>query len=141
MRSSRLIRTCHVESGSPAPALLRNPTLRREAQSTSALEGTYAPLAEVFAADNDDQTRTPQLSEIRAYILAAEYAYAWVSERRKITRGLINGVHKILLAGVSGMSGRIGEVRDIQVVIGTGGPIERSRFVPPPPGPEGDRNS
>ena len=29
----------------PNPQLLRLPTLRREAQSTSALEGTYAPLA------------------------------------------------------------------------------------------------
>lgn len=27
----------------PSPALLRRPALRREAQSTSALEGTYAP--------------------------------------------------------------------------------------------------
>src|SRR4051794_15402310 len=39
----------------PNPALLRRPTLRREAQSTSALEGTYAPFAEVLAADREDQ--------------------------------------------------------------------------------------
>lgn len=32
----------------PDPTLLRVPTLRREAHSTSALEGTYAPLAEVL---------------------------------------------------------------------------------------------
>lgn len=38
----------------PDPTLLRRPALRREAQSTSALEGTYAPLAEVLAADPDD---------------------------------------------------------------------------------------
>lgn len=31
----------------PNPALLRRPTLRREAQSTSALEGTYAPLTAI----------------------------------------------------------------------------------------------
>ena len=35
----------------PNPMLLRRPTLRREAQSTSALEGTYAPLSEVLEAD------------------------------------------------------------------------------------------
>ena len=34
----------------PAPRLLVGPVLRREAQSTSELEGTYAPLDEVFAA-------------------------------------------------------------------------------------------
>jgi Fic/DOC family N-terminal len=33
----------------PDPALLRRPTLRREAQSTSALEGTYG---RVFVADD-----------------------------------------------------------------------------------------
>lgn len=31
----------------PNPSLLRRPTLQREAQSTSALEGTYAPLCAV----------------------------------------------------------------------------------------------
>ena len=37
----------------PNPYLLRTPSLRREAQSTSALEGTYAPLREVLTADDD----------------------------------------------------------------------------------------
>src|SRR5437660_476707 len=32
----------------PEPSLLRRPALRREAQSTSALEGTYAPLEDVL---------------------------------------------------------------------------------------------
>jgi hypothetical protein len=38
----------------PDPTLLRLPTLRTEAQSTSALEGTYAPLDAVLVADEDD---------------------------------------------------------------------------------------
>lgn len=38
----------------PDPTLLRVPTLRREAHSTSALEGTYAPLAEVLGADLEE---------------------------------------------------------------------------------------
>ena len=38
----------------PSPGLLRIPTLTREAQSTSALEGTYAPFADVLAADLED---------------------------------------------------------------------------------------
>lgn len=37
----------------PEPSLLRRPTLRREAQSTSALEGTYAPFTEVLADHRD----------------------------------------------------------------------------------------
>src|SRR5262245_11144192 len=39
----------------PNPALLRRPALRREAQSTSALEGTYAPFTDVLAAEQDDR--------------------------------------------------------------------------------------
>ncbi|YAL82480.1 Fic/DOC family N-terminal domain-containing protein [Dermacoccaceae bacterium W4C1] len=41
----------------PNPHLLRQPTLRREAQSTSALEGTFAPLEDVFAAELDEDSR------------------------------------------------------------------------------------
>jgi Fic family protein len=51
----------------PNPTLLRLPTLRREAQSTSALEGTYAPLAEVLVADDEDPP-TPELIEILNYV-------------------------------------------------------------------------
>ena len=32
----------------PNPSLLRQPSLRREAQSTSALEGTFAPLEDIL---------------------------------------------------------------------------------------------
>ncbi len=39
----------------PNPSLLRRPALRREAQSTSALEGTYAPFTDVLAADRDSR--------------------------------------------------------------------------------------
>lgn len=49
----------------PNPTLLRRPTLRREAQSTSALEGTYAPFADVLAADRDDpQNHSAAIHEI-----------------------------------------------------------------------------
>lgn len=35
----------------PNPDMLRRPTMRREAQSTSALEGTFEPLETVLAQD------------------------------------------------------------------------------------------
>lgn len=47
----------------PNPHLLRTPSLRREAQSTSALEGTYAPLDEVLKAD-DDMSASIEMTEI-----------------------------------------------------------------------------
>lgn len=119
----------------PNAAVLRRPTLRREAQSTSALEGTYAPLTDVLKADIDAAApKTPELREILNYVTAAEYAYSWVSERRRINRGLICEVHAMLMRDVPKGDKGAGAVRDIQVVIGAGGRIHESRFVPPPPG-------
>lgn len=120
----------------PDAAVLRRPTLQREAQSTSALEGTYAPLADVLAADLDaSNPKTPELREILNYVAAAEYAYGWVAERRTITRGLICELHAILMRGVPHGESEAGKIREIQVVIGSGGRVEDARFVPPPPGP------
>ena len=120
----------------PNPALHRRPTLRREAQSTSALEGTYAPLTDVFGAENSAEAKTPELREILNYVAAAENAYQWVGERGRITRGLICELHAILMRGSEADAERAGEIREIQVVIGSGGRIQEARFVPPPAGHE-----
>ncbi|MEM8746331.1 MAG: Fic/DOC family N-terminal domain-containing protein [Actinomycetota bacterium] len=94
----------------PNPALLRRPTLRREAQSTSALEGTYAPLTDVFGAEDSADARTPELREILNYVAAAEYGYQWVSERRRITRGLICDLHALLMQGSDADAERAGRL-------------------------------
>ena len=122
----------------PNPALLRRPTLRREAQSTSALEGTYAPLTDVFSVEDSAEAMTPELREILNYVAAAEHAYRWVGERGRITRGLICELHALLMRGSAADGERAGKVRDIQVVIGSGGRINEARFVPPPPGQDLD---
>ncbi len=73
----------------PSPELLRDPAIRREAQSTSALEGTFAPLATVLESDLE---RRGQLSlavlEILNYVAAAQVAFEWV-EDRPLTSGLM----------------------------------------------------
>src|SRR4051812_37362297 len=43
----------------PEPSLLRRPALRREAQSTSALEGTYAPLEDVLIPEVEERQTLP----------------------------------------------------------------------------------
>jgi Fic family protein len=63
----------------PNPTLLRSPTLRTEAQSTSALEGTYAPLAQVLTAD-EDEPGSPDMREILNYLRMANHGFAWVHE-------------------------------------------------------------
>jgi Fic family protein len=67
----------------PNPSLLRRPTLRREAQSTSALEGTYAPLEDVLAADEEEGTADDALREVLNYVRCAEHGFAWVGEGRR----------------------------------------------------------
>jgi Fic family protein len=119
----------------PSPGLLRRPTLRREAQSTSALEGTYAPFADVLAADRDDPaSMTAELLEILNFEAVAEYAFAW-PEDRPVTLGMLSELQRALVSGTAGELKDAGGLRDCIVVIGTrGSSFAEARFVPPPPG-------
>jgi Fic family protein len=118
------------------PSILRQPTLRREAQSTSALEGTFAPLEEVLAANVIDQpNRSLALREVLNYVRAAEIAFDSLAEGRPITVGLIEQLHADLVAGTAADTADAGRTRSIQVAIGTqGGGVEQARFIPMPPG-------
>jgi Fic family protein len=121
----------------PDPALLRRPTLRREAQSTSALEGTHAAFTDVLEADldRDLEHRSPEVREVFNYVVAAEHAFDWVQER-PISLGMLQDLHGMLVRGTRGETHDPGRLRQRQVVIGSyaGAPIEEARFVPPPPG-------
>lgn len=117
------------------PALLRRPTLRREAQSTSALEGTYAPLEEVLAADVTED-HSSALNEVLNFVRAAERGFDWLAQSRPLTVGLLCELHRTLVAGTAANTEEAGRVRRIQVVIGSrGGSIYDARFVPMPEGP------
>lgn len=123
----------------PNPRLLRMPSLRTEAQSTSALEGAYAPLDAVLTAD-EDTTTTVQMREILNYVNMAEKGYSWVSKGRHITRGLLEDLQGALMRGTA-LESESGRLRDTQVVIGrrdvaspSDPAIMSARFVPAPPG-------
>lgn len=120
----------------PDPGLLRWPTLRREAQSTSALEGTYAPLGDVLELDPaDDVVRPPAVREVLNYVAAAEHAFAAVTDR-PLSVQLVLELQALLVHGVEGTGADAGRVRTRQVVIGAPtGRVRDARFVPPPPGP------
>jgi Fic family protein len=124
----------------PNPALLRDPTLRREAQSTSALEGTFAPLEQVLAADaKSDAHMAPELREILNYVTAAELAFQAADDGRVVTASEIRELHGVLVKGTKADGDQAGRVRGIQVAIGPKGrPITESRFVPQPPGDQLD---
>lgn len=117
----------------PEPALLRRPALRREAQSTSALEGTFAPIEEVLESEVEDRAKLSlEVREILNYVVAAEEAFAWIAER-PLTAGLMANLQRILVQGTPGEYSDAGQVRDRQVFIGPRDrPIEEARFVPAP---------
>lgn len=119
----------------PTPALLRRPALLREAQSTSALEGTYAPFADVLAADRDDQEQlSAELWEVLNFEQMAELAFSW-PEDRPLSLGMLGELQKTLVHGTPGELSDAGTLRDRIVVIGAPGHgIAKARFVPPPPG-------
>ncbi len=119
------------------PGLLRQPTFRREAQSTSALEGTYAPLEDVLAADvMQGSSRSAALNEVLNYVAAAENGFRWVQQQRPLTVGLLCDLHRTLVQGTAADTDQAGRVRRIQVVIGSrGGRVTDARFIPMPAGP------
>ncbi len=123
----------------PNPCLLRTPSLRREAQSTSALEGTYAPLDQVLTA-SADAPETAEMVEILNYVSMATTGFTWVGEGRPITLGLLENLQGRLMRGTA-LAGESGQLRTGQVVIGRRdvdgpdvAPIMAARFVPVPPG-------
>lgn len=122
----------------PNPGLLRRPTLRREAQSTSALEGTFAPLEDVLAADDDEESTNGNLREVLNYVRSAEYAFDWTAEGRPLSVGLLTDLQKRLVRGTAADNEHAGRLRDIQVMISgaRSARVQDARFVPRPPGLE-----
>lgn len=125
----------------PSPDLLSLPVLRREAQSTSALEGTYAPLEAVLAADEEVEQGDATMREIVNYMRMALHAYAWRRDGRPLSLNLLTELHRLLVRGTDADTEQAGRIRTIQVVIGgnRGGRVRDARFVPHPPGDELDR--
>ncbi|HZO37019.1 MAG TPA: Fic/DOC family N-terminal domain-containing protein [Solirubrobacteraceae bacterium] len=119
----------------PEPSLLRRPALRQEAQSTSALEGTFAPFEVVLDSEPEDRHGlTVEVREVLNYVVAAEHGFSWVRER-PITVGLIERLQKTLVSDTPSQHRDAGRIREQQVIIGARGtPIESSRYVPPPQG-------
>jgi Fic family protein len=126
----------------PNPRLLRRPTLQAEAQSTSALEGTYAPLADVLTVD-EERPPNQDMREVFNYVLMADVAFNWIDQGRSLTVGGLGELQGILVRGTRNEVAESGSVRDHQVVIGhrsdvssTELPALAARFIPAPPAPD-----
>src|SRR5699024_2368863 len=122
----------------PDPPLLRVPTLRREAHSTSALGGTYAPLAEVLGADVEEPG-SPDLREILNFEVMGSLGCAWVGVGRPLSPSLLCDLQGVRMRGgpLEEVSGRLRDTQGgagLKSDVDPGGPaIKRARFVPAPP--------
>lgn len=129
----------------PNPTLLRRPTLQREAQSTSALEGTYEPLGDVLTADEEAQPLGSSMRGVLNYVSMANSAFAAIDDGRPLTPSLLAALQGLLVRGTKDEGRETGRVRSSQVAVGrradapVGAPPARAaRFIPPPPGPDLD---
>lgn len=123
---------CHLL---PNPFILIRPLQRLEAQTSSAMEGTYTTAdALVMAEAGVDKKPTMEALEVNNYSQALSWAVSQLDEL-PISVRLIKGAHEILLRGVGlarGQDKQPGEFARDQNMIG-GASIETARFIPPPP--------
>ncbi|MDA2918471.1 Fic family protein [Desulfobacterota bacterium AH_259_B03_O07] len=118
----------------PNPYLLIAPYIRREAVSSSRIEGTQASLDDLFffEAVESEVPRVPDVREVRNYVRAMEYGL----ERLKglpISGRLIREIHGVLMEGVRGDYLTPGEFRQSQNWIGPPGCLlNDATYVPPP---------
>ena len=125
----------------PNPHLLIRPLLQREAVLSSRIEGTQASMPQLllFEVNRKVELDVPDVREVANYVRAMEYGLRRI-KTLPLSLRLIREMHRILLTGVRGEDRQPGEFRTTQVHIGPpGAPIERARFVPPPPGPQMQR--
>lgn len=123
----------------PNPRLMRRPALQAEAQSTSALEGTYAPLLDVLTAD-EERPPTSTLREVLNYVAMGNHTFDWLEQGRPLTLTLLEDMQRILFQDTPAAP-TSGSLRQNQVVIGRRAdaaaddlPVRAARFVPSPPG-------
>lgn len=123
----------------PNPQLVTRIVTRREAVGTSALEGTYADLTELFAAEvlprADQDAEVPaNVREVMNYTRAADAAYEWIIDR-PITWSLVCAMQAEIVRGTSSDGPEAGALRESQVFIGAKNRrVTEARFIPPPPG-------
>jgi Fic family protein len=119
----------------PNPWLLVRPVLRREAQSTSALEGTYASLTDVLESDiTSPEAMSPETREVLNYVTAAENGVSALASR-PIGTNLLAELQATIVTRTRGDTYDAGRLRERQVFVGPKDkPIQEARFVPSRPG-------
>ena len=121
----------------PNPELLIRSSVKREAQSTSALEGTYATLESIFEGEFLPENSLPSdLREVINYINAANKGFDF-ARNNKITISNLSKLQAMIVYKTQGGHLSPGMVRTGNVMIGDPTKsITEAQFVPPPTGDE-----
>ena len=118
------------------PFILIEPLQRREALTTSAMEGTHTSIENLVLEEEDvGGAKDENARETFNYIVAIRSAIRNL-EKYPISHRIIKEAHVKLLAGLSnerGANKRPGEYKQAQNWIGGGHNINNARYVPPPP--------
>lgn len=117
----------------PNPDLLIIPYLKKEALSSSRIEGTQISLSDYFLSEAKGITKEDiEATEVGNYMRAIRHALKEI-ETKQINLELIREMHKILLKGVRGNELLPGNFRPVQNWIGPKNTkIKDATFVPPP---------
>ncbi len=117
----------------PNPHLLIAPYTRREAVSSSRIEGTRTTLSELLLDELDAlPERAAEVREVRNYVAALEHGLARL-ESLPLSLRLVRELHAQLLSGVRGEQATPGEFRRSQNWIGPPGcTLQTAAYVPPP---------
>ena len=120
------------------PHLLIRPFLRREAVLSSRIEGTEADVADVYAFEAEQRTRSADAGrgadaqEVYNYVVALEYGIERLATLPVSVR-LVREIHERLMTGVRGDQATPGEFRTVQNWIGPAGcEKHQATYVPPP---------
>jgi Fic family protein len=111
--------------------------VRKEAVTSSQIEGTQATLIDLLtfeAEDNGDNKGDADIEEVCNYLEAIKYARGHLKRKNglPLSMRLLNETHKRLMKGVRGGTKQPGTIRQSQNWIGGARP-GIARFVPPPP--------
>lgn len=120
----------------PNPRLLARPAIRREAVSTSALEGTYTTLPQVLESELlEDEPKSRDVDEVLRFVRTAELGFEFIRDR-PLSQSMIKTLHAQLMEDDPRCpEDEKGDFRKRQNFIGPRrAGIVDSFFVPPPPG-------
>jgi Fic family protein len=121
------------------PWLVSRILLRREALSSSSIEGTHSTLDELLAVEEDDyggsDERRQAANQVRSYARGLEEFLPQAKDLGKtvFTMDLVQDLHRAVMRADPDYRDAPGELRDRVVWIGGRGHIAYSVYNPPPP--------